>query len=62
MERIQVRITRPDFKVYDIIFTNVKIQKDETGISVYVNDSNRMLSAFYPLRWAVEVVNVELID
>ena len=62
MEKIKVRITRPDFTVYDNTFINVKIQKDETGISVYFNDCKRMLAAFYPLRWAVEVVEVELID
>ena len=60
-ERIHVRITRPDFTVYDNIFTNVTMSKDETGINVYVKES-RMLAAFYPLRWAVEVVEVELID
>lgn len=60
-ERILVRITRPDFTTIHNTFINATIQKDETGISIYLNES-RMLAAFYPLRWAVVVVEVELID
>jgi hypothetical protein len=61
MEKILVRVTRPDLTTYDMVYTNVVIRKDETGISVYVKDCNRMLAGFYPLGWAVELVKVEVV-
>jgi hypothetical protein len=61
MEKILVRVTRPDLTTYDRVYTNVVIRKDETGISVYVKDCNRMLAGFYPLGWAVELVKVEVV-
>lgn len=59
MEKILVRVTRPDLTTYEMVYTNVSIRKDETGINVYVKDCNRMLAGFYPLGWAVEVVFAE---
>ena len=61
-ERILLRITRPDFTIIHATYTNVKIYKDEMGISVYVNDCKRMLAGFYPIGWAVEVVKAEIIN
>lgn len=62
MEKILVRVTRPDLTTYDIVYNNVRIIKDETGISVYVKDCNRMLAGFYPFGWAIEVIKAETID
>ena len=61
MEKILVRVTRPDLTTYDMVYTNVVIRKDETGINVYVKDCKRMLAGFYPLGWAVELVKVEVL-
>jgi hypothetical protein len=61
MEKILVRVTRPDLTTYEMVYTNVSMRKDETGISVYIKDCNRMLAGFYPLGWAVELVKVEVV-
>lgn len=62
MEKILVRVTRPDLTTYEMVYTNVSIRKDETGINIYVNNCNRMLAGFYPIGWALEVVKVEIIE
>jgi hypothetical protein len=55
MERLTLRITRPDFTIYEVKFTNAKVWKDETGISIIQIGSSRLL-AFYPLRYCLEIV------
>lgn len=62
MEKILVRVTRPDLTTYEMVYTNVIIRKDETGINIYVNNCNSMLAGFYPIGWALEVVKVEIIE
>jgi len=62
MERITIRITRPDLSTYINTFTNCRIRKDEFGISIYLNDCNNTLAGFYPLTWAIEVIKADTID
>jgi hypothetical protein len=62
MERLTLRITRPDFTIHENTFTHVRIKKEEQGVAVYVKDCNNMLAAFYPITWAVELIKVETIE
>jgi hypothetical protein len=62
MEHITLRVTRPDMSVYEITFTDVRIRKDETGISVYQKGCNNTLIGFYPLTWSLELANFETED
>lgn len=62
MEQITLRVTRPDMSVYEITYTDVKIRKDETGISVYRNSCINTLIGFYPLTWSLELANLETIE
>lgn len=62
MERLTLRITRPDFTTHENAFTNVRVKKEEQGVAVYVKDCNNLLAAFYPNTWAVELIKVETIE
>jgi hypothetical protein len=59
MEKVTFKITRPDFTTYENTFTHVKTSKDENGITVYSRECPRLLVAFYPMDWAIELVKVE---
>jgi hypothetical protein len=62
MEKLTLRITRPDLTSYENTYTNVIIRKDETGIYIQVNDCKRFIAGFYPLTWAIEVIKVEILE
>lgn len=62
MEKITFRVTRPDMSVYEVTYTDVRVRKDETGISVHLVDCKNILVGFYPLTWSIELSNLEYID
>lgn len=62
MERLTLRITRPDFTAEENTFTNVRLRLEEQGVAVYVKDCNNMLAAFYPITWSVQLIKVETIE
>ena len=62
MEVITIKITRPDFVTYNTSFTDVKIRRDENGVSIYKNNCSGLLCAYYPQGWAVEIIKVEVIS
>ena len=62
MEKVTFKITRPDLTTYENTFTNVRTCKDETGVTIHVKDCSRLLVAFYPMGWAVELVKVEIVE
>lgn len=57
-----MKITRPDFVTYNTSFTDVKIRRDENGVSIYKNNCSGLLCAYYPQGWAVEIIKVEVIS
>jgi hypothetical protein len=62
MERLTLKITRPDFSVYEVKFTNVRVKLEEQGVAVYNRECHNLLAAFYPITWVVELVKVEIIE
>jgi hypothetical protein len=62
MERLTLRITRPDFTIEENAFTNVRVKLEEQGVAVYIKDCNNLLAAFYPITWSVELIKVETIE
>jgi len=62
MERITLRITRPDFTTEENTFTNVRLKLEEQGVAVYIREFHNMLAAFYPISWSVQLIKVETIE
>ena len=59
MEKVTYKITRTDCITYENTFTNVKVRKDENGVSIYSKEYHGLLLAFYPINWALELVEIE---
>jgi hypothetical protein len=59
-EKIKIRVTKPDGAIYTISFTGVEIKMHDEGILITRNCS-RLVMAFYPLNYSIEIINVEVI-
>jgi len=59
-EKITIRVTKPDSSVYDRTFTSVEIKKIDEGILITRNCS-RLVMAFYPFNYSIEIIKVEVI-
>ena len=62
MERLTLKITRPDFTTEENTFTNVRLKLEEQGVAVYIRECHNMLAAFYPNSWSVQLIKVETIE
>ena len=58
MEKIKVRITRPDFSMFQTEFINAELSKDEKTIYVHTKGCFKKLLASYPIQWAIEIIKI----
>lgn len=59
-EQVTVRVTKPDNSVHDIVYSSCEIKKIDEGILITRNCS-RLVLAFYPLSYSIEVIKAEVI-